>query len=401
VADGSSHTSRLRAAGEALAANAREAIAAPRVTNTPRRVEQARIAVERAERELLIGQLAVAIADNPPPALAKVKTVRDVGELYDRLRIGAYAVAHRHGWGRDRVDEVELREAALFAPWPNRTAYADHIRACGVGINPDVEGRIHLDINEETRAKWEQLLAHAKCPEYVKDIEAANRRLAAMGIRDTLPLVEALRALVDLMPAKGGRDPVKEIERELVGARIPGFFPTPKELARRMVAMAIKCGGLDPEYTWIEPSAGSGHIAEALREAGAYVGCIERNHTLCRLLAAKGFDVLERDFLEYRVSLLDRPVAGFVMNPPFEDGQDIDHVLHAFDQLGHGGIVVAIMSCGPFFRTDGKAKRFQQWLATVDVLHIEDLPPGTFNRRDVTQRTSVAAKLLVIRKEQS
>jgi predicted RNA methylase len=328
-----------------LAAKAREAIAAPRLANTPRRVEQARIAVERAERELLIGQLAVAIADNPPPSLVRVKAVREVTELYNRLRKGAFVVAHRNGWSSGRVEEVDLREAAVSAPSPNLDTYAVYAR---------------------------------------------------LGINGTLALREALLALVDLMPTNVARDPVKEIEAELVGARIPGFFPTPKDLARRMVFLA----GVKPGGRWLEPSAGSGNIAEALRDAGAEVVCVERNHTLCRLLRAKEFEVLEQDFLAYHSGGLNRPMAGAVMNPPFEDGRDIEHVMHAFEVVAPAGIIVAIMSCGPFFRTDGKARRFQQWLAAVAGLYIEDLPPGTFNHRDVTQRTGVAAKLIVIRKEQ-
>jgi hypothetical protein len=50
------------------------------------------------------------------------------------------------------------------------------------------------------------------------------------------------------------------------------------------------------------------------------------------------------------------------MNPPFEKGQDIEHVRHAYDQLKPGGRVVAIMSEGPFFRSDKKATEFRDWL---------------------------------------
>jgi protein-L-isoaspartate O-methyltransferase len=197
------------------------------------------------------------------------------------------------------------------------------------------------------------------------------------------------------MPEKAQRDLVKEIERELVGARIPGFFPTPKTLAKRMVELA----DVGPGELWLEPSAGSGNLAEAIGEAGANVVCVEYNFTLCRLLRAKGFErVHNEDFLKCSVALGGDDYAGAIMNPPFENGQDIEHVRHAYNQIRNGGVLVAIMSNGPFFRQDKQAAEFRAWLETVNLEHEEDLLAGTFNHRDVTQRTGISAKLLVIRK---
>jgi 16S rRNA G1207 methylase RsmC len=50
------------------------------------------------------------------------------------------------------------------------------------------------------------------------------------------------------------------------------------------------------------------------------------------------------------------------MNPPFSNGQDIDHVRHAFDLLADGGRLIAIMSEGTFYRSDKKAVNFRAWL---------------------------------------
>ncbi|MDQ6651286.1 MAG: hypothetical protein M3Y84_00920, partial [Acidobacteriota bacterium] len=49
-------------------------------------------------------------------------------------------------------------------------------------------------------------------------------------------------------------------------------------------------------------------------------------------LSKQGFDLVGRDFLEYAVQA-DR----FLMNPPFENMADIDHVRHAYDLLRSGG----------------------------------------------------------------
>jgi 16S rRNA G1207 methylase RsmC len=51
-----------------------------------------------------------------------------------------------------------------------------------------------------------------------------------------------------------------------------------------------------------------------------------------------------------------------VMNPPFENGQDIAHVEHAYELLSPGGRLVTVMSEGPFFRQDKNAASFRNWL---------------------------------------
>lgn len=51
---------------------------------------------------------------------------------------------------------------------------------------------------------------------------------------------------------------------------------------------------------------------------------------------------------------------------PFEEGQDIDHIRHAYGMLNERGCLVGIMSEGPFFREDRKSVAFRAWLQQVD-----------------------------------
>ena len=55
----------------------------------------------------------------------------------------------------------------------------------------------------------------------------------------------------------------KELERALIGNKSIGidFFPTPKSVAQDMVRMA----DIQPGIEVLEPSAGNGNIAEAIR----------------------------------------------------------------------------------------------------------------------------------------
>lgn len=90
-----------------------------------------------------------------------------------------------------------------------------------------------------------------------------------------------------------------------------------------------------------------------------------------------------------------KPYDKIIMNPPFENGQDIDHVKHAYELLKPGGRVVAIMSEGPFFRGDKKATGFREWLDEVGG-YSKKLPEGAFKNSE--RSTGVRTRLVVIEK---
>ncbi|MGZ4089111.1 MAG: hypothetical protein ACXVNM_08550 [Bacteroidia bacterium] len=150
---------------------------------------------------------------------------------------------------------------------------------------------------------------------------------------------------------------ISELEMQIVGSKIPGFFPTPKELIERLIDLA----DLNPDQDILEPSAGKGDILDAIREklnmpAENLYAC-EINPSLREILTLKNYTIVTHNFLEVE-DAYDR----IIMNPPFENGQDIDHVLHAFEQLKHGGRVVAIMGEGVFFRQFKKDTAFRNFL---------------------------------------
>ena len=84
-----------------------------------------------------------------------------------------------------------------------------------------------------------------------------------------------------------------------------------------------------------------------------------------------------------------------IMNPPFEKGQDIDHVRRAYDMLHPNGRIVAIMSEGPFYRSDSKAQEFRAWLDDKGGTS-EKLPEGSF--KDSDRSTGVNTRLVIIDK---
>lgn len=234
--------------------------------------------------------------------------------------------------------------------------------------------------------------------------DKSTRRAAEESLRGLLPFKRALaagihsqeeweRARADLVRLSAPtneptpvQQQVKEQERQLLGQRIPGYFPTPSELARRVVRL----GMLRPGLRVLEPEAGKGDIAEAIREEGLEPDVIEVNPTLRRLLELKGFRLVGTDFLEFG-ERYDR----ILMNPPFEANQDIRHVRHAFELLEPGGRLVAIMGEGAFFRRGGEETVFRTWLERNGGTS-EKLPDGSFLHSD--RSTGVAARLVTLDK---
>lgn len=169
-------------------------------------------------------------------------------------------------------------------------------------------------------------------------------------------------------------------------AKIPGYFPTPATLVARM----IEAADLAPGSRVLEPSAGSGAIADAVKAAGHSVECIERHASLCEIIAAKGHSLIRGDFLELSpAGLYDAAV----MNPPFESAQDLQHVRHAWEWIKPGGALVAIMGAGVTFRQDRRYSDFRAWAEGVGG-EFEPVPAGTFKESG----TGVASVMLTLRK---
>ena len=152
-----------------------------------------------------------------------------------------------------------------------------------------------------------------------------------------------------------------------------GFFPTPPEVARRVVAAADIRGG----DRVLEPSAGRGAIVRGVLDLDVEVELtiIELMTENCRALAAiDGVEeVIETDFLLYVVRPFDR----IVMNPPFARQADVDHVLHAYELLALGGRLVSVMSAGAKFRCNRKTDVLRALIEEHG--HIEDLPKHAFH----------------------
>ena len=143
----------------------------------------------------------------------------------------------------------------------------------------------------------------------------------------------------------------------------PDFFPTPRQIARKMLA---RITNKEAKY-FLEPSAGKGDIADVIRNPCTFeefeeehpeyadrnrtrgydgygwgnnrhsrvnIDVLESYPALIQVLRGKEYDVVGYDWLNYEgVSYYD----AIVMNPPFSEGSK--HLLKAWDFLHNGEIV--------------------------------------------------------------
>jgi cyclopropane fatty-acyl-phospholipid synthase-like methyltransferase len=153
----------------------------------------------------------------------------------------------------------------------------------------------------------------------------------------------------------------------------PQLFPTPAELADRVIELA----GIEAGNTILEPSAGTGALLDALsRKPLAFLGgltVVEINRTLCDALEARGLSVHCADFLCWNIGGITK-FDRIVMNPPFHNAEDLKHIEHARKMLAPGGRLVAICANGPRQRAQ-LMPQADQWI---------DLSAGSFPGTGVT-----------------
>ncbi len=222
-----------------------------------------------------------------------------------------------------------------------------------------------------------------------------RQRLQRMGIQTPAEYRSALRELVGLREAAQAPDRVKELERSMVGRQNDGldFFPT----GGATVESSVDAADIQPGMEVLEPSAGWGHIADYIREQiGVEPDVVELSGKRRELLEAKGYNLVGSDFMEFAGKQYDR----IVMNPPFSDGRDIQHVQHAFSLLKPGGRLVAIMSESAFFQSNKRAEAFREWLDALGATN-EKLPDGSFMDPSLPVNTGVSARMVVVDKPAS
>jgi phospholipid N-methyltransferase len=416
--------SKLRENANKMIEEADEEINRERLTNTYKRATQAGHADNQAREKKRIAQTMLNIADAIESGEAKLLNginAKTHIELLDSLVRDAKRLENN-----EKFKDLSYQERENLKAEPATIETIDYLT---YGFYPKIYGQklkeivlkaLHNSGVKRIAARWEKLVNGLKeqddfqvkndeqmqmiidmfnsLPEsdkkynYVANQIANHKRLKSMGIENDSMLRAMLREYVQYRGKKQEADKVKELERNLAGRKNIGFdfFPTPKSEAENMVDIANISEGMDV----LEPSAGNGNIADAIKETGINPDVIEIASSLREILQAKGHNLVDNDFLAYTGKKYDR----IIMNPPFGHGAealDIDHVKHAYSLLKPGGRIVAIMGAGTFFRTDKKAVEFREWLDSIGAEY-EKLPDNTFADKTLMSTTGVAAYRVVI-----
>jgi protein-L-isoaspartate O-methyltransferase len=391
----------------------------PRQMNTARRARMGGGMIKRAQQDIADAKTALKIANalrnGEAGALSNVASLADIRELRSLERRAMY-IADRvqkrnYDPGRTTARE-DLKHAVVEKPFLHlSTSDVEEMRAIvgkGKGLAGDLktlerarrtDGDVRLGTKEldalrrvsnavkEAKSQGELKHAHQlkhaqyKANRYLDSLRTHDRQAKVAGA----DIKETLAAFMDVREGRAKPDPVALAERDLIGRKLPGFFPTPTTLADRMAQMA----DVKPGMKVLEPSAGTGRLADAVKKLGASVDTVEMQSSLRDVLAKKGHNIIDHDFTAMkREPAYDR----IVMNPPFEKGQDMAHVKQAYEMLKPGGKIVAIMGEGAFFRGDKQASEFRSWLDGRGTS--EKLPDGTFKESN----TGVNTRLVTITK---
>jgi len=379
-------TDKMRERAQKMIEKAEESLNQERKTNTYRQIDQAQRAEQKAESEIAFAKKMISIANGLDNGtikyLYKLSNKAQLEQLNSILATAFYARTKEMSYTERQRTESNPALDVNFVKYPFPCYGANVIQDIFMkhedtsGMKRDVQkilkhakryqdkfGLVTLTHSYDIklfksaalklRDEWDK----DRILDSIKDYE----RIMKMGLVDLPTLKTALRELHGLSGSDQLSDEekkakeLKELERSFKLKKIDGFFPTPEPLIEQMFGM-VKIYEND---TILEPSAGLGHIAGAIKQRYPEnaLDVVEYNHSLFEVLKKKDFNAECADFLT-----TSKTYDVILMNPPFEKNQDIDHVMHAYKLLNEGGRMVAIMAGNK----NGQSKKIKEFAEFVE-----------------------------------
>ena len=173
------------------------------------------------------------------------------------------------------------------------------------------------------------------------------------------------------------------------------YYFTPDDTADR-AAVKLNLSSWRGSVTILEPSAGNGHLIDAILRELQSTAILEykifwcENYGPAREILKQKYQNdnriihLEDDFLSVEpAQMFDK----ILMNPSWKSGLDRKHAQHAYEFLNDGGRLVAIVSNGT-----KSNEKFNEWMSEVNGWWDGNIEPGTF------MGTQVGGAILVIQK---
>ena len=155
----------------------------------------------------------------------------------------------------------------------------------------------------------------------------------------------------------GHDDVLRSRSKTTAVSRDLAFYPTPKKVVEAMLRETY----LRPGCTVLEPSAGTGNIARVALDAGAQVTAVEVD--VGRAAALRGIG--HPDLTVRHANFLDMPAAPVfshvLMNPPFYGRHWMSHVMHAYEFLAPGGVLIAVLPVAAELGESKEHDAFREW----------------------------------------
>ena len=226
--------------------------------------------------------------------------------------------------------------------------------------------------------------------EHLNHYPEIKRRLQKAGGSYYRPHGAFATGYFTFAPGIDAQDVLDALQSDKVvnGKKDSQSFFTPPELAPRVVdALGPLKGG-----RYLDPSAGNGSLADLMREDAGDLVLIESHLPNVLAVEARGYRVLERDFLTvtpHEIGLFD----GIAANPPFTKGLDITHIRHMWQFLKPNGVLSVIASQSWIQGGQRKKVAFREFLHCYGAA-IEEVAAGSFRKAG----TTVATSHIVVRK---
>ncbi|WP_438853246.1 DUF4942 domain-containing protein [Brevundimonas nasdae] len=286
---------------------------------------------------------------------------------HDGFKIGSRIVLTRafneHGsWASGYGAEAKFRDVERTFYVLDKKQHPDR----GDGI---------LGVIDAARPRSFHASAFAAEDDYFRVRVFKNGNLHVWFKRDDL-LLKVNELLADYYGAvlADSRQKKAAVPEQRAPARHFSYFPTPDAPAAEVMDAAMIKDGMSV----LEPSAGCGNLARRAIDAGARVTVVELDQQhIGKLQDLAGVvRVIHDDFLAQDPAVIGR-FDRVIMNPPFCDGRDVDHVRHALRFVAPGGRLVAIMSAGVVFKEDADYVELRS-LIEASGGRIRDLPARSF-----------------------
>jgi hypothetical protein len=266
------------------------------------------------------------------------------------------------------------------------------------------DGTIDKDLQRIKSVADVELFLHGSYPQkpdssfngwYAKEYPARKKKVDSLGIIDEnhFKIVKNLLiniSVIELTDEQKKEKELNELLKEVRKSNIPGFFPTPDKLIDQMIELLEIT---EPVKNILEPSAGIGSICEKVEGLCTRLECCELQYSLSNILMKKGFNVVCNNI--YDITGRNDCYDAIIMNPPFENREDLKQIMFCYNLLNDTGKLVSIISAGSWQSENGQSKEFKNWLSDK-TYEIIDVDQGSF--KDSFNSTGVSVKIILINK---